>query len=186
MDRRTKTEEAQMTITKSQIIGALPTLTRPELEEIQAVATSLLGGHLSNVRKPATALAGQVFAALNSALKANTSLETLPTNLQQKFERKHQHFIDFLNTDFKGWDQNKVKSNALMVIMLDLLKKDLERIQIKPTYTIMINNLHRMPEVFDDAFPDYRASGLGMVLINKYFKKGDADALASFLDKKLE
>ena len=151
-----------MTLTKNDILASLPSLNKADLEQLQAVIGKLLGGSV----EPADPLAVDCFDALANALGLSIRLSNLTPALQGKFNKKVVYVINFLNTDFAGWQDNKTKQIKFLRYMFALVKHDLETvIKIQPTPTTMINNLHRMPEIYDSCFPGYRACGLASMVL---------------------
>lgn len=155
----TKCTASGTELTKSSIIGHLPKLCRADLEEVQAVATSLLGGRLSNVPLTPVGSAGAIFDALASVIGQRASLSAMPDSVIQKFHQKLPPLISFFDADFKGWNESRTYERAFLLDIMELLKSDLKRMEIQPTLTTMMNNFHRMSEVFDNAYPGYREAG---------------------------
>jgi hypothetical protein len=151
-------------MTKGEILKALPKLSRADLEAITAVAQSLLGASQAPKAGSAAPLAAQLFEGISGALNLNASYGNMPAVLKVKLDAKAADLTGFFDRSFKGWDSNKTRQRKFLLFMFGLLREDLKRLKLKPTLTTMINNLHRMTEVFDDAFPGYRASGLASMV----------------------
>lgn len=145
------------------VLAMLPTLNKKELEAVIAVASELLGA--SNA--PASPLAALVFDAISGALNKPSVLGTLPVTLQKRLVKNVPQLITLLNTDFQGWDETKNLQIAVLRYMMILLRVDLEGFIQNPSYKSMIDNLPRMGEAFDKAFPSYRKSKLGDVILMK-------------------
>lgn len=152
-------------LTTNQILAGLPKLPPDDLKAIIATAQTLLAAQSGAFTAPAGTLAALVIDAISGALNGTASLQTLPAALVKRLEGRLTDFKAFLDRDFRGWDDNKTRQKAFLLRLFELLREDLIHIHIKPTYSTMINTLPRMPEVFDAAFPDYRASGMGHLIL---------------------
>lgn len=171
-------------ITKDHILAALTTLTRPDLEAIQAVCSSLLGGRMGNVAAPANPLAGPIFNALSRAVNATVSLSNLTGTTAGKTFEKHLPAVGkFLDAHFKGWDSNKLVQTAFLSMLMELLRDDLKARGVTPSLGIMVSNLGRLPEVFDNAYPSYLEAGMGSLILN-HFRKVHMPAKTSVARKK--
>lgn len=155
-------------MTKDDILAALPKLTRPDLEAVQAVCTSLLGGRTGHVAAGATTLAAGIFEALTGALNVSMSYSNLPTATERQFRQKLPTFTSFLDKSFEGWNKNKVSQLAFLKMLFELLIADLRKRGAQPTIGIMVVNLNRMPEVFNDAFPGYIDAGLAKLVLKNF------------------
>lgn len=156
---------------KDAVLATLPTLTRPELEQVHAIATTLLGGRTGNVAPAASPLAGALLAAVSEAVNATVT----PSNLQgtasgRHFEKHLPSAIKFLNGHFEGWQDNKLVQTAFLSMLMELLRDDLKERGVTPSIGIMISNLTRLPEVFENAYPGYLEAGMGLVVLN-HFKR---------------
>lgn len=158
-------------MTKDEIIAALPSLTRPDLEQIHALASSLLGGHLGNVAGPAPTLAGPLIEALGGAINAAMPLSNLTGTTTGKTFQKHLPAVGkFLDAHFNGWSTNKLTQTAFLHMLMGLLRDDLKERGVTPSLGIMVSNLGRLPEIFDNAYPQYLEAGLGDMVL-RHFKK---------------
>ena len=159
-----------MTVTKGQILASLPKLSHAELQEISAVIGHLLTAGAAVPIDEANPQVALSFDALSAALKLTAPLSSLPPALAVKLAKQADPLWVFSHQHFEGWDDNKLKQIAFLRLMFKLLKDDLTRIGIKPTYTTMVHNMHRMPEVFDSAYPGYRDAGLAYIILNRLIK----------------
>ena len=61
--------------------------------------------------------------------------------------------------------RNKLKRHALILLSIKLLYKNLVEMNVPVSSRMMMNHIHRIPSVLDDAFPGYARSGmLGIVI----------------------
>jgi hypothetical protein len=151
-----------------EIIAALPKLTRGDLEAVHAVAAHLLDATVTGHNSPMAAL---VFEAISKALNSPIKLNMMPESLVQRLEKKVPSLILLFNADFNGWDATKNLQIAFLRYMMILLRVDLEYLKLNPSPKIMVDNLSRVGEAFDRAFPNYRASGLGDWIVKKLQKR---------------
>lgn len=162
-----------MDLTKDQILAALPTLGKADIEAVYSMAGHLLG-QLGAVQGPqnvgATLLADMTFTALGAALGHPRPYQTYSPTAKRQFEAKIPTLISFLDGNFKGWDRTKNVKIAFLQMIFGLLVKDLRGRGVNPTIGILITNLQRVPEVFDNSFPGYRESGIAVATILKHFK----------------
>jgi hypothetical protein len=158
-------------MTKDLILAALPTLTRPDLEQVAAMAQTLLGGRVGNVEPPASPLAAALIQALGEAINAPVPLSNLTGTTTGKTFQKHLPAIGkFLDAHFSNWSTNKLTQAAFLHMLMELLRDDLKERGLTPSLGIMVTNLGRLPEVFDNAYPGYLEAGLGDMVL-RHFRK---------------
>jgi hypothetical protein len=152
-------------MTKDQIVAALPKLSKTDLEVIHGLTGHLLGA----AGLPLTPI-GQAFinALLTATGQPKGYISPVAASQRRAFETRAGHLAAFLNENFKGWDDNKTTQHAFLTELFRLLADDLKNRGVKPTLGVMIINMKRIPEVFDNAFPLYRESGLGHVILAKF------------------
>lgn len=159
-----------MTITKDDILGALPSLTRPELEAIEAMCRQLCGGRVGNVEQLSHPLGLIVFNALTATLGLTMPYAQYSPTSARQFEKRLPELISFLDKYFAGWAASRNRQLAFLRMLFELLYNDLVSRGVKPTLGIMIVNIGRMAEVFDAQFPGYRHAGIAASVILKHFK----------------
>lgn len=153
-------------MSKDEILAALPALTRPELEAIQAVTSSLLGAATAAFEPGAGTLAAALLNALCVAVNAAVTPSTLAGTTAGKTFNKHLPAVSkFLDAHFRGYDANKLVELAFLRLLADLLRDDLKNRGVTPTIGIMVTNLTRLPEVFDNAYPNYLEAGMGSFIL---------------------
>jgi len=155
-------------MTKSELLAALPKLAHADLAAVHAMAEHLLGAAVAAQKQPASTLAPLLFEAMGAALCLTARHENMPDTVQAKLNKQIPLVEEFLAQTFPG--KSKTALTALLRMLMELLKADLIRIEIKPTYNSMINNLHRLPDVFENSFPGYLESGLGHLVVDKFAK----------------
>ncbi len=153
------------------IIAALPTLNKKELETVIAVATQLLG--VSNA--PTSPLAAHTFDAIASALGSPATLGIMPLALQKQLTKKLPALTLLFNSDFKGWNSTKNLQILFLRHMMILLRDDLIRLKLRPSPKLMIDHLSRMDDAFDNAFPLYRLSSMGTLFVMRIKRETTRD-----------
>jgi len=154
-------------MTKDDILTALPSLNRADLEAVQAVALSLLKGRPSNgaVIAPQT-----VFDALVATLGRPMPYSSLPPTLAKYYDANSPGLIIFFNKYFKGWDSNQITQTGFLRMIFSLIVYDLKERGAPPSIAALIYNLPRIYEIVDNAFPGYLKANMGHMIL-KMFKK---------------
>lgn len=156
-------------MTKEQILGALPKLEKADLESIHAMCGHLIGAATGANGSKGTELGQTFFEALVALLGLPWGYQSLAdTQWGRRFETKIKLTKNFLDKDFQGWDANKVGQQAFVRMLFELLIDDLKGRGVTPSLGVVSQNLQRLPEVFDNAFPDYRASGMGDMVLKRF------------------
>lgn len=158
-------------LTKEHILGALPSLERVELEAVHAMAGHLLGATAAN-GPGANPIGRIVFEALAAALGLTMPYSSYSPTATRQFEKRLPQLLAFFSDEFKSWDSNKVLQTAFLRMMFELLVDDLKERNVTPTVGILVTNMPRLREVFDNAFPNYLACGMGPMII-KNLAKGE-------------
>lgn len=151
-------------------MAALPRLARADLEAVHGLCAHLLG---ATGAAQAGALGADLalYDALVTAIGASVPYSALPTDSARRLRNNVPSFIKFLDTNFVGWDHNKITKTAFLRMLFTLLVSDLKGRGVSPSVNIIIVNMGRMPEVFDNAFPGYLGAGLGHVILKQYARK---------------
>lgn len=153
---------------KDEILGVLPTLDRTSLEAIHALTGALLGatGAIDSPLPPQQAVC---FNALVSALGASIAYASLAnTQTGKLFNKRMPDFITFLDTNFKGWDSNKITQLAFLRMIFTLIKDDLQKRDVTPSVGMVVSNMIRIRDVFEQAFPGYLSGGMGEVILKRF------------------
>jgi len=156
---------------KDSILAALPTLTRADLEAVHATAASLLGARGAMVASTATSPAADLFEALSGHLNVTAAYATVAGTKPGKLLIKNAPAAyKFFNAHFPGWDESRVTKLAFLHMFADLLVSDLKERGVTPTFGIIVANLIRLPEVFENAFPGYLENGMGHLVVKNITK----------------
>jgi hypothetical protein len=86
--------------------------------------------------------------------------------LQKQFNKQLPELFKFFDQNFDGWRDSKVLQIAFVRLMMGVLHKQVSE-WAPPSLSAMINHMGNMPTAFDSAFPDYRAAGMGRVILDK-------------------
>lgn len=156
-----------MTASKEEVLAALPKLSRADLEAVAAVAAHLLGAG-GALPVEATPLAITLFEALGGALGRSISPLNAPAKVIAQVNAKGPPLAAVLTQGFPGWDARKTTQLAFLRMLMGLLMDDLSNRGVTPSLGVVVTNLQRIPEVFDTSFPDYRASGLGPLILKRF------------------
>jgi hypothetical protein len=156
---------------KDQILAALPSLNQDDLRAIAAVIVSMLrrdgtvGPLVKQGNSPNTWLA--------EALQATLGQPNYPLRgtALKAFNKNAPIALAFMNTHFAAPMTRYDRALALMRYLLGLLADNLKVMKVPVTTTTLAQNLHRIPEVFNDAFPGYALSNatamIAMTLLDK-------------------
>ena len=136
-----------MPLTKDQILAALPSLSQADLKALGAVIGGL-------VRAEAPDASNDPTAWLAEALGAVTGVSWLG-GAGAAFNKNAPLAIKFMQTHFTGALNNKITALALMRYLLLLLVANLKEMKVPVSRLTLSQNLHRLGEVFNDAFPGY-------------------------------
>lgn len=161
-----------MTVSKSEILQALPKLTKKELQDVKAAVDFFLRG------TPARQ-ADEFEEALSSALKATLAAHQvwIPKNwLSQqtgtygKAWHSHLTAIRALLAALQGTPAIPLPApsqNAVLRHLWALLAADLLERKVPITAGTMVVNMGRIQEVFERAYPGYLRSGLGPRIVSR-------------------
>lgn len=148
----------------SKIVSALPNLNSKELLTVKAALEQLLPA-----KAPPEGDAQLLYYAILNKLDVIRSWDSfVSTAAHRDFELNAPGAVLFIDQTFKS--KNRTQTIAIMRMLIDLLLVDLKKRNIPLTVGTVCRNLHLLPMVFDDAFPDYRKSGLIPMLMKQMEK----------------
>jgi len=159
-------------MSKDEILTALPSLKRADLEAIQAMATSLLAGCVGVASNKGTAQQ-TTFDALAATISRPMPYSSLTPALAKHYEANFPNLIIFFDRHFKGWDSNKITQTGFLRMIFGLIAADLKGREAIPSVGSLIYNLPRIYEIVDNAFPGYLKANMGHMIL-KMFKKRNA------------
>lgn len=159
-------------MTRDEILAALPKLSTAEQKSIMAalVALGVKGGG-----QQAPTLSAQqraVFDAIGHALNTKLAPGLLVRGVIAKhFDRCSTQMLNFVNHNFGFAMKGKVAMLALIRFMVVLVVDDLRKKRIRLTPGVVVLNLTRINEIFEDAYPGYLQGGLSKFLVNRILGK---------------
>lgn len=140
-----------MPLTKDQMLAALPNLSPDDLKAIRAVIGRLLGeGGVAGHPNDPTGYEPW----LREAIQAATGGYVIAHN-DKLFNKNAPEAIRFIRKFFEQSLTNKTTALALMRYLLLLLTDNLKDMKVPVTKHTVLQNLHRLEEVFNNNFPGY-------------------------------
>lgn len=97
-------------------------------------------------------------------------LQDRQPKLYKRYLEQAERVEEFVNATFKDEDQKDL-SYVKRVLIKIYIKELLEQFGRDLNYSIVINNMHRMPQIFEKQFPGYIKNGLQRMII-----RGSKDA----------
>lgn len=149
------------------ILAALPSLKPGDLQAIHAAASHLLGSQVAQTKAGAIPLAGLIYEALARPVGHWAAYETfIGGAVGDQYLKKVPAFIKFLDSLKPDWHKKKIPALKFIEQIIDLIIEDLKKRSLPISIGFVVSNLDRAAQVFDDAFPQYRQTGL----VHKIFK----------------
>ena len=148
-------------------MGALPSLSQPDLLAIKTLAGALLHEGAPDTQNNPENAQGWLFVALAGVLNMG---HRLPDSIRP-FNKNAPVFLGFVATHFSQVMHKKIDALAVMTGLLRLLSTDLKARGIPVTYNTMASHLPRIAEVFENAFPNYLDSGLAGLFVKDVRKQ---------------
>ncbi len=152
-----------MRITKDQIMGALPSLSQDDLKAIKTLAGALLQRGAPDTQNNPENAQGWLFVALAGVLNMGRGLP----GSSKPFNKNAPVFLGFVAAYFAKALHRKVDALAVMTALLRLISADLKAKHVPVTFNTMSNNLPRVAEIYEVAFPGYLDSGIAELFIGK-------------------
>jgi hypothetical protein len=151
---------------KDEILRALPKLPKADLEAIHALAGHLLGPANGGLGEQGQA----VFDALAASLGLTASYASMAASKPARlFIQRLPAFVAFVGKNFPGWDDTKVGQQAFLRMLFGLIITDLNKRNVTASFGMVVSNMGRLPEIIESAFPDYLKSGLGKIILEKFY-----------------
>ena len=144
-------------MSKDQVLALLPNLSKEELTELIQLATHLLERHKDKKDEHSKLW----FAAFTRILGRKGGQSAV---LKESTAAEAEAFLTML---LGSRTANRVERAALRTYLVALLVSDLSRLKLTPTPKMLANNLPRLSEVVDNAFPGFRVSGLTPLIITR-------------------
>jgi hypothetical protein len=158
-------------ISKDEILVALPSLNRAELEAVQATAGHLLGGRVSGAPNGATTAPQVLFDALAATVARPIPYSMLPANLTKQYEAHFPSLVIFFDRYFKGWDSNRTTQTGFLRMIFSLMAADLKVRKVAPSVQALIYSMPRIYEIVDSAFPEYLENDKGHMNLKMFLRR---------------
>lgn len=142
MQQRLQSIMTTHSITKDQILAALPALSKADNAAIAAMAADLAGKADKPPEGPETWLYEAAQALLGQPLNKG-------------YRRKNKIALEFIGRTFAPALTNRTTGLAVMRYLLMLLEDDLETIKVPVTGSTMASHMDRLEQVFHKNFPGY-------------------------------
>lgn len=150
----------------SELLGALPTLSHEELATVRGAIDHLLSKR-SEGDDPTIPLFNSILKVLSKQMAFSTFTGT---SAYRAWKANAPVCVSFIETTWP--EASKVAKGALMVILIDMLIDDLQGRGVPVTIGTITNNLDRIPQLFDLAYPDYIKMGMAHVVL-KALERGE-------------
>jgi hypothetical protein len=140
-------------MTKDQVLASLPSLSHDDLKAIRAVIGGLLGEKASGGLSVASDHPYEwLTAAIGAAIGHKGPMNGYTV---REFKKRAPVAMTFINENFADAMKNKTSALAMMRYLIILLIDDMKIKRMPVTLVTVTQNLHRLQEVFNNAFPGY-------------------------------
>ena len=144
-------------MTVAQVVSALPSFGLKDLKTIKSVLDSLVVGEPED---PQDYIINALRVELGNVGVAGWSASD---HVKRMWAKAHIVIETFLNKNFVGVSQSK--RYALCRMLFATLIINLRDMNVPVTFNTVVQQSHRLPEMFENAFPGYLASGLSYMVI---------------------
>lgn len=161
----------EMTITVDGIASQLPTMNATELLKLRQLTDMLLGGDLPgtqaqivdpNERILFEAVCQELAAA---GIRGNIAYSAfVETKYIKSWKRGVKVVSEFIEKSFGKYANTEAQRLGLCRVLVQTLIKEFKRNGIPVSIGTLANNIHRIPQTFDRAFPRYLESGLAYLI----------------------
>lgn len=150
------------------IISKLNDLNTDELKKVQATCNHILSQRQSDML-PTKSNHDLFHEALRNTLRSH-GLKAGPaihqSGVMKLFTEKFEYVEDFIDQYYPKI--SKVERISVYLLMNDLIYRHLIRRGIPQSYRTMINHVHKVPELVEESFPGYAASGFLPLITSKH------------------
>lgn len=149
-----------------QVLSLLPVLSQSELATVRTAVDQLLvsSGAVSNKHE-------LFYDALTGALNIRIPYERLPRQMHKAWDKNAPVVVQFMEATWPVTQDGKITRLAMMKFLINMIIDELKAQRVPISVGTVITNLHRVEEVFDRHFPDYRKSGITGVIIKAMERK---------------
>jgi hypothetical protein len=153
-------------MTKDKILAALPSMKPADLKALQAVIGGLLADRPAKGATGAANPQAWLFEAMAAALNVRQSYDSFISSPAGKtFKQTAPVAVSFISDNFVAAMGNRATAQGLMRYLLGLLLDELKRMKVPATRNTVSQHLHRLPEIFEHAYPNYISSGMAPLVL---------------------
>ena len=145
----------------NELIAVLPSMSKHELAVLRGAIERLLGHQAS----PASPL----YAALTAVAGVKLPYQRFQASASYKAWPQNEKLVLTFIRD--TWDPTKVTEAALSQYLMGLLADDLKGRGLPVSVGTLAVNISSIPQVFEQAFPGYRAAGLAQWVLANMVRK---------------
>jgi hypothetical protein len=136
-------------------------LSQNELREARDFASARLNSGLAEHTRRDVNASDMILEAISDVMRSNGLDMARHSQLKSGGQYKaFQAKVAGLEPFFRRAARNQISRRALAYFAVDLLRENMDRINVAVSARAMMNHIHRLPSVLDLAFPGYAASGL--------------------------
>lgn len=152
-------------------MSQLSTFKKTDLLQIRQLTELLLGGTITEERTPSDERESILFDAVRAELAALGLNGKIPyttltsSNYYKSWTRGLGVVNQFIDQHFHLYIRSKIQHIGICRILIQILLTELRRQHIPPSLGTIARNLHRIPQTFDNQFPDYIKSGLAHLIV---------------------
>ena len=153
------------------IMSQLATFDKSDLLQIHQLTEILLGDTITEKRTLTNERELILFDAVRAELAALGLNDKIPhsvlidSNYYRSWVKGVAAVNQLINKHFHLYIKSKVQHIGLCRILIQVLLAELKRQHIPPSLGTIARNLYRVPEAFDNQFPDYIKSGLAHLVV---------------------
>jgi hypothetical protein len=153
------------------MMSQLSTFGKTDLLQLRQLADVLLGGNTSREEPVIDDSEALLFDAVRAELSANGFNGAIPfsTLKDSKYYNswcKGTKVVNqFIEQHFKTYITSQPVRIGINRILIQILLADLKRLGVPPSLGTIARNMHRVPQAFDNQFPNYINSGLAYLVV---------------------
>lgn len=158
-----------MQVTIDTIASQLPAMSEADLLKVRKLTDMLLQGQPKEIESedPTERLlfeAVRVELAAVGIRSAMTYAQFSESRFYKSWKRGVEVVRAFIETSFKGYIKNETHHLAVCRVLVQTMVKEFRAREIPLSIGSIANNIHRVPQTFDRAFPRYLESGLAYLV----------------------
>lgn len=153
------------------MMSQLSTFGKNDLLQLRQLTDVLLGGNTTVTTQPTDDSEAILFDAVKAELSANGLNGNIPfgTLKESKYYNSWCKGLNvvkqFIDQHFQKYITSQPVRIGINRILIQILLADLKRLGVPPSLGTIARNLPRVPQAFDNQFPNYINSGLAYLVI---------------------